>query len=102
MHSDAFGCIRMHSDAFRCIPTLSESFRKFKNYFDKIGLPFEKILISLGLNPDKKVFKTFGRFFRSFVRSNFFRDVDSGAAIFLVRPCENCENPSYRRDCSAI
>ncbi len=32
---------------------------KFENYFDKIGVPFEKILINLGLNPDKTFFKTF-------------------------------------------
>ena len=31
----------------------------FNRYFEKIGVPFEKILILLGLKPDKKIFKTF-------------------------------------------
>ena len=32
---------------------------KFKKYFDQIGKPFEQILINLGLDPNKKIFKTF-------------------------------------------
>lgn len=31
----------------------------FKSYFEKIGVPFEKILILLNLKPDKNIFKTF-------------------------------------------
>ena len=31
----------------------------FKKYFERIGLPFSKILILLGLKPDIRIFKTF-------------------------------------------
>lgn len=31
----------------------------FKKYFERIGLPFSRILILLGLKPDIKIFKTF-------------------------------------------
>ena len=32
---------------------------KFKKYFDKIGKPFEQILINLGLDPNKKFLRLF-------------------------------------------
>ena len=32
---------------------------KFKEYFKQIGKPFEQILINLGLDPKKEIFKTF-------------------------------------------
>ena len=31
----------------------------FNSYFDKIGMPFDKILVSLKIKPDNKIFKTF-------------------------------------------
>ena len=33
--------------------------KSFKSYFKKIGIPFYKILINLGIKPKKEIFETY-------------------------------------------